>query len=81
MRQAINLSFVKIFLGWYWLKCNNLRQTLKMTLKFYTIVIKWLKLTVRKFWWSIPTFTEVAGEKLVQRPVRPTSPILNRTNE
>ena len=34
-------------------------------LKFYTSVAKGLKLKVRKFWGLIPTFVEVAGEKLV----------------
>ena len=36
-----------------------------MTLKFYTSLTKGLKLKVRKFWWLIPTFVEVTGEKLV----------------
>ena len=36
-----------------------------MALKFYTSVAKGLKLKVRKFWWLIPTFVEVTGEKLV----------------
>ena len=36
-----------------------------MALKFYTCVAKGLKLKVRKFHRLIPTFVEVAGEKLV----------------
>ena len=43
-----------------------------MTLKFYANVAKGLKLKVRKFWWLIPTFVEVTGEKLAF-----WSPILN----
>ena len=37
-----------------------------MALKFYTSVEKGLKLKVKKFWWLIPTFLEVTGEKLVE---------------
>ena len=40
---------------------------------------KGLKLKVRKFWWLIPTFGEVTGEKLVGGPFCP-APILNRVN-
>ena len=36
-----------------------------MALKFYISVAKGLKLKVRKFWWLIPTFVEITGEKLV----------------
>ena len=35
-----------------------------MTLKFYTIVVKELKLKVRQFWGLIHTCLETAGEKL-----------------
>ena len=54
------------------LKFNNLR----LALKFYKGVAKWLKLKVRKIFWGlgvnwvwwvrIPKFVEVAGEKLVE---------------
>ena len=46
-------------------KFNNLGLELGMALKFYTSVPKLLKLKVRKFCGLIPTFLEVAGEKLV----------------
>ena len=36
-----------------------------MNLKFYTIVVKGLKLKVRNFYGLVPTFVEVTGEKLV----------------
>ena len=36
-----------------------------MDLKFYTSVVKELKLKVRKFWGPIPTFAEVTEGKLV----------------
>ena len=42
---------------WDWHKAPNL--------KFYTSLLKGLKLKVRKFWGLIPTFVEVTGEKLV----------------
>ena len=44
---------------------------------------KGLKLKVRKFWWLIPTFVEVTGEKLVGGPFCPLPPsprMLNRIN-
>ena len=44
---------------------NNLGLVLGMTLKFCTSVTKGLKLKVKKIWWLIPTFVEVAREKLV----------------
>ena len=44
---------------------NNLGLVLGMTLKFCTSVTKGLKLKVKKFWWLIPTFVELAREKLV----------------
>ena len=46
-------------------------------LKFYTSVENGLKLKVRKFWWLIPTFVEVTGEKLVGGDLF-ALPILNR---
>ena len=36
-----------------------------MALRFYTVVVKWLKLKVRKFWGLIFAFVEVTGKKLV----------------
>ena len=53
-----------------------------MALTFYTSLTKGLKLKVRKFWGLIPTFGEIAGEKLVGvcfLPLTPPSPpnILN----
>ena len=53
------------FEGWSWFKFNNLGLALGTNLKFYTSVAKGLKLKVRKFWWIIPTFVEITGEKLV----------------
>ena len=44
---------------------NNLGLTLGTNLKFYTSAAKELKLKVKRFWWLIPTFVEVTGEKLV----------------
>ena len=34
-----------------------------MTLEFHTSVKKGLKVEVIMFWWLIPTFVEVTGEK------------------
>ena len=48
-----------------------------MALKFYTSVVKELKLKVRKFWGQIPTFVEVTVKKLIERGPF-CSPILNR---
>ena len=44
---------------------NNFGLGLGMALKFNTSMAKGLKLNVRKFWGLIPTFVEVAREKLV----------------
>ena len=52
-----------IFEGCSWFKFNNLGLALGMALKFYTNVTK--DLTVWKFRGLIPTFVEVAWEKLV----------------
>ena len=73
------------FEGWSWFKFNNLRLALGTNLKFYTSLLKGLKLKVRKFWGLIPTFVEGTGEKLVGEPFCPTPspthpPILNRVN-
>ena len=56
------------------LKFNNLGLALGMALKFYTSVVKGLKLKVREFWWLIPTFVQVTGEKLVGRAFLPPPP-------
>ena len=56
------------FKGWSWLKFNNLGLTLSTNVKFYISVAKGLKLKVRMFWGLIPTFVEVAREKLVGGP-------------
>ena len=47
-----------------WFKFNNFGLALGMVLKFYTSVIKGLKLEVRKLR-LVPAFIEVTGEKLV----------------
>ena len=55
----------QFFEGCSWVKFDNLELALGMTLKFYAIVTKQLKLKVRKFPGRlIPTFLEVIGEKL-----------------
>ena len=54
------------FERWSCFKFNNLGLTLGMNLTFYSSVAKGLKLKVRKFWRLIPTFVEVAGEKLLR---------------
>ena len=46
---------------------SNLGMELGMALKFYINVAKGLKLIVRKFCGVIPTFLEVAGEKMLGR--------------
>ena len=70
------------FLRWSWFKFNNLELALCANLKFYTTVVKGLKLKVRMFLGLTPTFLEVTGEKLVGGPFcpPPPSPILNRVN-
>ena len=47
------------------LKSNYLRLVLGMALKFFSSVVKELKLKVRKFCGLIPTFREVTRGKLV----------------
>ena len=54
------------FEGWSWLNLNNLGLALETNLKFYTSVVKRLKLKVRKFLGVIPTFVKIKGEKLVR---------------
>ena len=54
-----------LFEGCSWFKFNKLRQALGVALKFYTSVVKGLKLKVIKFLGLIPTFVEVTREKLV----------------
>ena len=56
---------------------NKLGLAIVMALKLYTSVAKGLKLKVRKFWKLIPTFVEVAWEKLVGGAYCPL-PILDR---
>ena len=51
--------------GWSWFKFNNVGLTLDMALKFYTNMVKELKLKVRKFWGLIPMFVDVVREILV----------------
>ena len=66
--------------GWFWFKFNVLGLVLDMVLKFYTSVAKRLKLKVRKFWWLIPAFVEIKGEKLVGGHFNPYPPFLNGIN-
>ena len=69
------------FEGWSWFKFNNLGLALGMNLKFHTSVAKGLKLKVKKFYGLVPTFVEVAGEKMVGKvPFCSPPPILNRVN-
>ena len=63
-----------LFEGWSWFKFTNLGLALGTNLKFYTSVAKRLKLKVRKFWWIIPTFVEITGEKLVGELFAPPPP-------
>ena len=59
-------------------KFNNFGLALGTNLKFYTSVVKGLKLKVRKFWELIRKFAEVTEEKLVGGTFLPPPPILNR---
>ena len=77
-----NFNFIRIwpekalfFEGWSWFKFNNLGLAQVTDLKFYTSVAKGLKPKVRKFWGIIPTFLEVAEEKLVGGTFLPCPPI------
>ena len=54
------------FGGWSSFKFNNLGLALDMTLQFFTIVAKGLKLKARKFCGLGTLFVEVTGEKLVE---------------
>ena len=81
MREVIIISIFKgfdqksrFFWGVILVQFNNLGLALGMNLKFYTSVAKGLKLKVRKFWGLVPTFVEVAGEKLVGGPFWPPHP-------
>ena len=60
--QGFHQSF---FEGCSWFKFNNLELALDMALKFYTSVVKGLKLKIRKVWGIILTFVGVTVEKLV----------------
>ena len=62
------------FEWWSWFKFKNLRLALDMTSKFFTNVIKELKLKVRKFCGLSLTFVEVTGKKLVRGPFRDPTP-------
>ena len=53
------------FEGWSQSKFNNWELALGMASKFDTSVGRGLNLKVRKFWWVILTFVEVAGKTLV----------------
>ena len=53
------------FEGLSWFNFNNLGMALGTNLKFYTSIVKWLKLKVRKFWGIVCTFAEVTEDKLV----------------
>ena len=55
-------------------KFNDVGLALGTTLKFYTSVVKRLKLKVRKFWGLIPTFVEVAKKKVVAGGASPPPP-------
>ena len=69
---------------WSWFKFNNLGLELGTNFKFCTSLAKWLKLKVRTFWGSNPTFVEVTGEKLVGAGGlfgHPPPPILNRVRD
>ena len=66
------------FEGWSWIKFNHLRLVLERVLKFYDNVVKVLELKVRTFWGLIPTFGEVAEEKLIGGGA---PAILNRVTE
>ena len=46
-------------------KFNNIGLAISIILKFFTSVLKWLKLKVRRFGVLIPAFLEVKVEKLV----------------
>ena len=70
-RSYHNLNFIRkndSFQGCSWFKFNNLQLALGMALKFYTSVVKGLKLKVRKFLGLISMSVEVAGEKNSRNP-------------
>ena len=56
------------FEGCFCFEFNNLELALGIALKFYTSVVKRLKLYVRKFWRLISKFVGVTVEKLVGEP-------------
>ena len=75
MREVIITSILQGFdlknrfiEGWSWFKFNYFGLALGIALKFYTSVEKELKLKFRKFLQLTPTFVEVTGEKLIDRP-------------
>ena len=66
------------FEGWSLIKFNNLELVLGMALKFYSSIVKGLKLKVRKVWgysYVCRSYREKAG-----RVGHFGSPILNRVN-
>ena len=69
MRKVTKPQFYKnltrkttLFKKWSWFKLNNLGLVLGIALKFYTSIAKRLA-----FWFLIPTFVEVKGDKLSGR--------------
>ena len=66
-----NINFLK---GCSWFKFNNLGLAIGMALNFYTSVVKWIKLRVRKIWELIFTFAEGTWEKRVGKPSHTLSP-------
>ena len=50
---------------WSWFKFNKFELAPGISLKFYTSVVKRLKIKVTKFWELILIFSEVTREKLV----------------
>ena len=59
---------ITFFERWSQSKFNNWELALGMASKFGTSVARGLNLKVRKFWWVILTFVEVAGKTLVGGP-------------
>ena len=61
------------------MKFNNLGLALGTNLKFYTSVLKRLKLKVRKFWELTLTFVETTGKKTGREGLFAPA-ILNKVN-
>ena len=62
------------FEGWSRFKFNNLGLALGTALKSFNSMAKGSKLKITQFWGLIPTFLEIAGEKLVDIFWWPPSP-------